>query len=102
MSAYIKVHSVKSLLVESYPTASPFLVLTQTIGRLSKKWTVTHVPSGLAVMTFIRTKKRAHEVVERLLLLPIDWGMTGEKIQKKFSNKFRNELNEIRDFGLGK
>ena len=43
----------------------------------NKAWTLTHIPSQLAILGSLDSKKRARDIAKDLLAAPVDWSHTG-------------------------
>lgn len=56
--------AVHPSLMDAWPTG---------ISQWADLWTVSHAPTGLSVLTYLRSEAKARVAAEKLLALPLDW-----------------------------
>ena len=82
--------------VDAYKTRSPDLV----VNRGYVKWSITHIPTGYAIIDLIDSRKRALQAANMLAELA-DWGKITLGSAMEFYNANKDSLLEIKRFARG-
>ncbi len=88
---------------EVFESVNPSLCIHPTLfestaifGQAAESWTVSHVPSGGAVMSLLPSRKVAEALVDWLTKQPMDWSVDFDTVSKSATKEFKLHIHEAR------